>query len=153
MSLPQSLFLDYLSTILPYGIELDAIIDEPKSYPINFLLNYSFHSGKYIYLGETSHTFHPVGGQGLNLCWRDVDSLSNLVSSPLLAKNKFIIPILYSISRIVDVLSISIITDILVRYSRSNITLFYIPRVFVFYILKKYKIIRKIILNLMTNGF
>ena len=152
LSLPKSLFLDYLSTILPSNIEPDTLVDEPKSYPISFLLNYSFHSGKYIYLGETSHAFHPVGGQGLNLCWRDVDCLSNLISSSFLKKNKLLIPFFYSASRFIDVLSISILTDSLVRYSRSNIKIFFIARRFVFFILKKSKIARNLILNLMTNG-
>tara|TARA_Y100001968_G_scaffold242483_1_gene226158 strand:+ start:463 stop:1575 length:1113 start_codon:yes stop_codon:yes gene_type:complete len=152
MSLPKALFLDYLSTILPYGIELDALIDEPRSYPIKFLLNYSFHSGKYIFLGETSHTLHPVGGQGLNLCWRDVDSLTNLISTPFLYNKKLFIPFLYSISRLIDVLSISIFTDCLVRYSRSKISIFYIPRFLIFYILNKSNFARRFIINLMTNG-
>jgi len=152
LNLPKSLFLDYLSTILPDGVEPDTIIDEPKSYPIKFLLNYSFHSGKYIYLGETAHALHPVGGQGLNLCWRDVEYLTNLVKSPIVKYKTFIIPALYSISRLIDVLSISILTDSLVRYSRSNINIFFIPRTFVFYILRKSKILRKFIINIMTNG-
>ena len=150
-NLPQSLFLDYLSTILPYGIQPDTIIDKPKSYPISFLLNYYFHSGKYIFLGESSHTFHPVGGQGLNLCWRDVDALTSLMSSPILS-NKIFIPLLYSLSRMLDVMSISILTDSLVRYSRSNINKFYFPRLFIFLILRNSKFARKIVLSIMTNG-
>ena len=152
LSLPKSFFLDYLSTILPYGIEPDTIIDELKSYPIKFLLNYTFHTGKYIYLGETSHAFHPVAGQGLNLCWRDVDSLTNLIKSPLLKKNKLLIPCLYSCSRFIDVISISFFTDTLVRYSRSDINIFFLLRKFIFFILRKSSIARKIILNIMTNG-
>ena len=152
MSLSNSLFLNYLSTILPYGIEPDAIIEQPRSFPINFLLNYSFFSGKYIFLGETAHKIHPVGGQGLNLCWRDVDCLANLISIPLLKNNHSIIPFIYSLSRLFDVLSISLLTDSLVRYSRINLNILLIPRTFIFYILKKSTFIRKIILNLMTNG-
>ena len=152
MNIPKTLFLDYLSTILPYGIEPDSIIDKPKSFPIKFLLNYSFYSGKYIFLGESSHTFHPVGGQGLNLCWRDVDSLTSIVSSRILKNNKLFIPFLYSISRIFDVLLISFLTDSLVRYSRSNINIYFIPRIFIFFILKNSNIARKFILNIMTNG-
>jgi len=152
ISLPNSLFLDYLSTLLPYGIELDTIIDEPKSFPIKFLLNYSFHSGKYLYVGETAHTIHPVGGQGLNLCWRDVEYLTNIISFPFFKNNKFMIPYVYSISRLFDVVLISILTDFLVRYSRSNINIFFLPRFITFLILKKYKLIRSCILNIMTNG-
>ena len=152
LNLPKSLFLDYLSTILPYGIEPDTIIDEPKSYPIKFLLNYSFHSGKYIYLGETFHAFHPVGGQGLNLCWRDVDCLTNIIKSPILNKNKILIPIIYSFSRFIDVFFISILTDFLVRYSRNNINIFVLLKKVVFLILKRSSITRNFILNIMTNG-
>ena len=152
MTLPRPLFLDYLATILPYGIQPDAIIDDPKAYPIKFILNYNFHTGKYIYLGETSHVVHPAGGQGLNLCWRDVESLTRIISLPLLKKNKFFIPFLYSMSRLIDVLTISIFTDFLVRLSRSNIYIFYIPRNIIFFILKKSKTARKLILNIMTNG-
>ena len=152
ISLSNSNFLDYLSTILPYGIEPDTIIDKPASFPINFILNYSFFSGKYIYLGETAHKFHPVGGQGLNLCWRDVDCLTKLISIPILRKNHSIIPFIYSLSRLLDVLSISILTDTLVRYSRCNFKFFIIPRKFVFFILKKSILLRRFILNVMTNG-
>ncbi len=152
MSLSKSFFLDYLSTILPYGIEPDTIIDEPKSFPINFHLNYTLFSGKYIYLGETAHKIHPVGGQGLNLCWRDVDSLARLISIPFLKNNYFIIPFLYSLTRLVDTLSICLFTDTLVRYSRTDFNIFVLPRKFVFFILKKSDIIRKLILNIMTNG-
>ncbi len=152
MKLPKPLLLDYFSTILPYGLQPDTIIDKPKSYPIKFRLNYSFHNGKYIYLGETFHTFHPVGGQGLNLCWRDVESFTNIISSPIFKNKKLFIPLIYSISRLIDVLSISILTDFLVRYSRSNIMFSFIPRLLTFHFLKKSKFLRKFILNIMTNG-
>ncbi len=152
MTLSKSLFLDYLSTILPYGVEPDTIVDEPRSFPINFVFNYSFFSGKYIYLGESAHKLHPAGGQGLNLCWRDVDCLSKLISIPFLKNNYSFIPIIYSLSRFFDVLIISILTDMLVRYARSNFNLFVLPRTFVFFILRKSSTIRKFILNLMTNG-
>ena len=152
MSLPNSSFLDYLSTILPSSIEPDSIVDEPISFPINFVFNYSFFSGKYIYLGETAHKLHPAGGQGLNLCWRDVDSLTKIISIPFFRKNYSIIPIIYFLSRLIDVLSISFLTDSLVRYSRSNYKIFLLPRIFVFFVLKKSSIFRKFILNLMTNG-
>ena len=152
LSLSKSLFLDYLSTLLPYGIEPDTILDSIKSYPIKFLLNYSFHSGKYIYIGETAHTLHPVGGQGLNLCWRDVDYLTKLISLPLMKKYTFLIPIIYSTIRVFDILLICIFTDSLVRYSRSNSFIFYIPRKIIFFILKNFKIAKRLILNIMTNG-
>jgi 2-octaprenyl-6-methoxyphenol hydroxylase len=151
-SLSKSLFLDYISTILPYGIEPDTIIDEPSYFPINFVFNYSFFSGKYIYVGESAHKVHPVGGQGLNLCWRDVKCLSDIVSIPFFKTNYAIIPFFYSISRFLDVFVISILTDSLVRYSRSNVNIFFIARKLIFLLLRKSSFIRKQVLNLMTNG-
>ena len=50
------------------------------------------------------------------------------------------------------ILSIYILTDSLVRYSRSNHNIFALPRRFVFIVLKNSAIIRKFILNVMTNG-
>tara|TARA_Y100001968_G_scaffold324086_1_gene362781 strand:- start:3026 stop:4138 length:1113 start_codon:yes stop_codon:yes gene_type:complete len=152
MSKSKSSFLDYLSTILPYGIEPDTIVDEIKSFPIHFALNYSFSCGKYIYLGEAAHKIHPVGGQGLNLCWRDVDCLAKILSISILRKNHYIIPHIYSLSRLLDVISISIITDILVRYSRCTFNIFLLPKKLIFLLLNKSTIIRKLILNIMTNG-
>ncbi len=152
MNISSSLFLDYLSTILPYGIEPDTMIDKPMSYPIKFSLNYSFFSGKYIYLGESAHEIHPVGGQCLNLCWRDVDCLANIVSITFLKNNSITIPLIYTLWRFVDVMSISFLTDILVRYSRSNIFILSLPKKFIFLILNKSTIFRKYILNVMSNG-
>ncbi len=152
MGISKSLFLDYLSTILPYGVEPDTIIDEPQHFPINFLFNYSFFAGKYIFLGETAHKFHPVGGQGLNLCWRDVQSLTKITSIPFFKRNYSFIPLIYSLTRFFDVLTISILTDLLVRYSRSNVKIFILPRSIVFHILRKSSKIRRYVLNLMTNG-
>ena len=152
MSLPKSFFLDYLSTVLPYGIEPDTLIDELKSYPINFELNYSFFSGKYIYLGETAHKSHPVVGQDLNLCMKDVYYLTKLITTPFYKKNYTLIPITYSMYRLADVLFISLLIDCLVRYSRSNLKIFTFPRRFIFFIIKHSSIFRTFILNLMING-
>tara|TARA_Y100001968_G_scaffold31865_1_gene24529 strand:- start:31644 stop:32771 length:1128 start_codon:yes stop_codon:yes gene_type:complete len=151
--LSKSLFLDYLAAVLPYGIEPDTIVDEPKYFPINFLLNYTFNSGKYLFLGETAHTLHPVGGQGLNLCWRDVDSLSRIISIPRINKRNQIIPILYTLNRIIDVLIISIVTDTLVRFSRSNNSILNFPKSLIFLFLKNLRFLRRFTLNIMTNGF
>ena len=150
--LSRSSFLDYLSTILPYGIEPDTLIDSPKSFPINIIISYSLFSGKYIYLGEAAHKLHPLGGHDLNLCWRDVECLTKLISTPFLKKNHSLIPITYSLSRSADILSISILTDLLVRYSRTDFKICVLTRRFIFYILKNSTIFRKFILNLMTNG-
>lgn len=152
-NLPNYLFLDYLATILPYGIEPDTLVDEPKSFPIKFLLNYSFFAGKYIFVGESAHVLHPVGGQGLNLCWRDVDSLTNIISRAIIKnKSNNFIPIIYSLSRFIDTICVSFVTDSLVRFSRAKTRLFFIPRSLTFFILKNFSLPRRFILNILTNG-
>lgn len=152
-NLPNYLFLDYLATILPYGIEPDSLVDKPKSFPIQFLINYSFFSGKYIFIGESAHVLHPVGGQGLNLCWRDVNSLTNIVSRSIIEnKANIFIPITYSFSRLLDIICVSLVTDSLVRFSRANSSLFFIPKILTFSILKKFSLVRRFILKILTNG-
>ncbi len=152
-NLPSYLFLDYLATILPYGIEPDMIIDEPKSFPIQFLINYSLFSGKYIFVGESAHVLHPVAGQGLNLCWRDVNTITNIVSISIMRnKSKVFIPIIYSFSRFIDIVCIAFVTDGLVRFSRNNSRVFFIPRQIIFLLLKKFSYFRTFILNILTNG-
>ena len=152
-NLPKYLFLDYLATILPYGIEPDTLVDEPKSFPIQFLVNYSFFSGKYIFIGESAHVLHPVGGQGLNLCWRDVNSLTNIISGSIMnSKANIFIPISYSFSRLIDIICISLITDSLVRFCRANSRLFFIPRTLTFIMLRRVALLRQFVLNIFTNG-
>ena len=151
--LPNYLFLDYLATILPYGIEPDTLVDEPKSFPIKFLINYSLFYGKYIFIGESAHVLHPVGGQGLNLCWRDVTTLTNIISRSILKnKTNIFIPITYSFSRLIDIISISFVADNLVRFSRADSRLFFIPKTLTFYMLKKFSFFRRSILKIFTNG-
>tara|TARA_Y100001968_G_scaffold208139_1_gene191292 strand:- start:1800 stop:2906 length:1107 start_codon:yes stop_codon:yes gene_type:complete len=151
LSLPNSLFLDHLETILPKGIEIDTIVDQRNYFPINFIFNYSFFSGKYIYLGETAHKFHPVCGLSSNLCWRDVHSLTNIISIPIFKNNHSIIPFVYSVSRFVDVFLVSIFTDVLVRYSRTNSNVFNLVKKLVFYFLRRLSLVRKVILNVLTT--
>ena len=64
----------------------------------------------------------------------------------------FIVPLLYSFSRFIDVLLVSLMTDLLVRFSRANISIFYYPRSLIFKILNKSKTLRNLVLNIMTNG-
>ena len=38
-------------------------------------------------VGDSFHTFHPVGGQGLNTCWRDVNSIYDILNNDIKLKN------------------------------------------------------------------
>ena len=78
--LPYSEFLDLIATYLPAEIEVDALITEPQTFPLTLLMSSKL-INKGIYLvGETSHSVHPVAGQGLNLCLRDISDLLTLIT-------------------------------------------------------------------------
>jgi len=42
---------------------------------------------KEVFVGDAFHTFHPVGGQGLNTCWRDVNVIYDILNRELSTKN------------------------------------------------------------------
>jgi 2-octaprenyl-6-methoxyphenol hydroxylase len=73
--LEPAAFLDSLAGVLPEPMQVDALLDAPRAFPVALQLARRFHRGNTVLVGETLHRCHPVGGQGLNLCWRDVDEL------------------------------------------------------------------------------
>jgi 2-octaprenyl-6-methoxyphenol hydroxylase len=69
-----------------------------------------------VLLGESGHRCHPVGGQGLNLCWRDVAVLHRLAqraTAGRLAAGR--LPAAYGLRRWPDLLLTLAATDLLVR--------------------------------------
>lgn len=76
------------------------------------------HRRRGVLIGEAGHRCHPVGGQGLNLCWRDVEGLLQAVNKGGSAQT---IAQRYSVSRWLDVLQVGLATDLLVRlFSNRN---------------------------------
>ena len=116
-------FLDELATVLPRGIEPDLLLDSPRAFPQQWLLANRLSRGRGVLLGEAGHRCHPVGGQGLNLCWRDVATLMNLAErggTPQgLARR-------YGRRRWPDLLMVGLATDLLVRLF-SNRQLWLLP--------------------------
>ncbi|MCX5948262.1 MAG: FAD-dependent monooxygenase [Cyanobacteria bacterium] len=77
-SLPASAFLDRLAGVLPDRFQIEDLFDQPRAYPVELLIAHRLHRNGTLLVGESAHRCHPVGGQGLNLCWRDVAVLHQL---------------------------------------------------------------------------
>ena len=74
---PQA-FSRALAAVLPKPMELMTVLNTPRAFPVGLQLAQRLRQGKVLLLGEAAHCCHPLGGQGLNLCWRDVSCLHAL---------------------------------------------------------------------------
>jgi 2-octaprenyl-6-methoxyphenol hydroxylase len=115
-SLDPVAFLEALAGVLPNAIQVDALLDRPRAYPVALELARHLHRGSALLVGETAHRCHPVGGQGLNLCWRDVAELRRQalrVSRGRLSPRR--LGSAYALRRWGDLLITLLATDLLVR--------------------------------------
>ncbi len=121
--LSTSSFLDQLATVLPYGIEPDSLIDIPRVFPLRLSIASKLSKGNKLLIGESAHRCHPVGGQGLNLCWRDINELLHLIKKIKKRKLKISrLPFYYSIKRYPDIISVGLLTHLLILlFSSDNI--------------------------------
>lgn len=71
-TLGETAFLEALGGALPPGLEVSHLVEPPASFPVACRLASRLSRGRAVLCGESGHRCHPVGGQGLNLCWRDV---------------------------------------------------------------------------------
>ncbi|WP_288246332.1 FAD-dependent monooxygenase [uncultured Prochlorococcus sp.] len=151
----KNFLMDNLSTILPDKFKLDQIIGEFNIFPVSLSLNLPvLNLKKLVFVGDAFHTFHPVGGQGLNTCWRDVNTIYDLFNKKnAITKMQLILfKFKYFSSRILDIIVTIFITDSLISiFANRNIFLFPI-RKFSFLLLNKFLITRKLVLNQMTKS-
>ncbi|WP_320674575.1 FAD-dependent monooxygenase [Prochlorococcus sp. MIT 1341] len=151
--LPAAIFLDKLACVLPYGFEPDILLDSPAAFPIQFSMALGLGSRNRFLVGESAHRFHPVGGQGLNLCWRDVHTFTELIESYNNGKiRRSSILGKYSRARLFDVLSVGLLTDLLVRIYSSRNFAAKVFRLFVIITLNRVALIRRLLLHFMTDG-
>ena len=147
--------MDNLSTILPNEFKLDQIIGEFNIFPVSLSLNLPvLNFKKLVFVGDAFHTFHPVGGQGLNTCWRDVNTIYDLFNkSTAINKMQLILfKFKYVSRRILDIFITILITDLLISiFANRNVFLFPI-RKFSFLLLNKFLFTRKLVLNQMTKS-
>ena len=152
-SLGDAAFLDALAGALPDQLQPDALLDDPRAFPVSLLLARRQHRGRTVLLGESGHRCHPVGGQGLNLCWRDVAQLHRLarrVQSGRLAVER--LPAAYGRRRWPDLLLTLLATDLLVRVFSNRAPLLLPLRRFVLLLLAHLAPLRQLSLAAMTHG-
>ena len=151
----KNFLMDNLSTILPDYFKLDQIVGEVNLFPVSLSINLSiFDSKKLLFVGDSFHTFHPVGGQGLNTCWRDVNNIFDILNeNSFVNKNNLkFFKFKYYLSRFIDIFFTLVITDSLITFF-ANRNFILIPiRKISFKLLNKFLIIRKILINQMTKS-
>ena len=151
----KSFLLDNLSTLVPEYFELDQINSEINIFPVTLSLCLPiFNFRKEVLVGDSFHTFHPVGGQGLNTCWRDVNDIYDIFHRDFSKNNNSlnVFKYKYYLKRFLDIFSTILVTDSLIKcFANKNILLLPL-RKFSFILLNNFIFIRKIILNYMTKS-
>ena len=145
--------LSALDAILPEGVNGVQLLDEPGAFPLELSLAPRLHRGSLLLVGESGHRCHPVGGQGLNLCWRDVSDLLNLTAA--VRRGEMAFPSLarrYSRCRRFDLLGVLLSTDLLIRFFSNHNPLLMPFRRVALVMLKRISWIRRLSLSAMTDG-
>ena len=151
--LSPAAFLDRLAPVLPEGLQPDALLDQPRAFPVALLLARRLSRGRTVLVGESAHRCHPVGGQGLNLCWRDVAALHRLarrVSAGRLRPEQ--LPRRYGRQRWPDLLLTLLSTDLLVRLFSNRSPLLLPLRRLALALLARVAPLRRLCLGVMTEG-
>jgi 2-octaprenyl-6-methoxyphenol hydroxylase len=115
-TLGDTAFLDALVGPLPELLQPEVLFDQPRCFTVTLQLAQRLHRGNTVLVGDSAHRCHPVGGQGLNLGWRDVETLLDLAekaSAGRLAPRR--LGAAYGRRRWPDVLLTLALTDLLVR--------------------------------------
>jgi 2-octaprenyl-6-methoxyphenol hydroxylase len=146
-------FLDQLAAALPDELQPDALLEAPRTFPVALELAPRLHRGRAVLIGESAHRCHPVGGQGLNLCWRDVEVLHRLA---LRAAQGRLRPgrlgAAYGRRRWPDLLLTLLATDLLVRLFSNRQPLLLPARRLALALLAGSEPVRRLALGVMTHG-
>lgn len=145
--------LEQLAAVLPAGIRPTVLLDQPGAFPLQLSLAPQLHRAKLLLVGESGHRCHPVGGQGLNLCWRDVSDLLDLtVSKAASGSLPSTLGRLYSWRRRPDLISVLLSTDLLIRLFSNRQPLILPIRLLIIKLLAKARWLRRVSLSAMTDG-
>jgi 2-octaprenyl-6-methoxyphenol hydroxylase len=152
-TLGEAAFLDALAGALPSGLEPDRLLDRPRAFPVDLLLARRLQQPGLVLVGESAHRCHPVGGQGLNLCWRDVAELhrqARRVAGGRLRPAR--LPAAYARRRWPDLLLTLAATDLLMRlFSNRSRPMLPLRRLGLG-LLQRCEPLRRLSLAVMTDG-
>lgn len=152
-SLGDAAFLDALAGALPDQLQPDALLDDPRAFPVALLLARRLQRGRTVLVGESGHRCHPVGGQGLNLCWRDVAQLHRLARRVRAGRLRLEgLPAAYARRRWADLLLTLLATDLLVRVFSNRAPLLLPLRRLALTLLSRLAPLRQLSLAAMTHG-
>jgi 2-octaprenyl-6-methoxyphenol hydroxylase len=139
--------------VLPDPLEPDGLRDQPRAFPVGLRLARRLSRGTTVLVGESGHRCHPVGGQGLNLCWRDVAVLHRLAvraASGTLPPHR--LAAAYGRRRWPDLLLVLLSTDLLVRLHSNRHPLLLPLRSTALALLAASRPLRRLVLGVMTDG-
>ena len=152
-NLSDGAFLELLAGVLPASLELDGLLDAPRCFPVALELAARLRRGSTLLVGESAHRCHPVGGQGLNLCWRDVAELHRLaalVRCGRLPPER--LAAAYARRRWPDLLLTLLFTDLMVRLFSNRLPVLLPLRRAALAGLERWQGLRRLSLALMSEG-
>jgi len=152
-SLDPVAFLDSLSAALPEPLQAEVLLDQPRAFPVAIEWAWPLRRRQLVLVGEAAHRSHPVGGQGLNLCWRDVAALQVLagqVQAGSLGLRQ--LPGHYARRRWLDIGLVLLATDALVRVFSNRQPLLLPLRPLAMLLLGRSAWLRAVSLSAMSDG-
>ncbi len=83
LALGKDGFIDELQ--LRFGVELGEVTPDGKvfSYPLTSVLAHSYVGSRFALIGDAAHGIHPIAGQGVNLGYRGVAALAQILDEAL----------------------------------------------------------------------
>jgi 2-octaprenyl-6-methoxyphenol hydroxylase len=152
-TLSPAAFLDALAPVLPAEVEVVTLEEGARVFPVQMQLAQRLRRGRTLLLGETAHRCHPVGGQGLNLSWRDVAVLHRLAQRERAGRLSLDrLPAAYARRRWLDLCLTLMITDALVRIFSNRHPLLLALRKPAVVALGRAPWLRRCLLGVMTHG-
>jgi 2-octaprenyl-6-methoxyphenol hydroxylase len=152
-ALEPAAFLDALSAALPEQLQAEVLLDRPRAFPVALDWAWPLQRKGVVLVGEAAHRSHPVGGQGLNLCWRDVAVLQQLAARAASGRLPLRqLPRRYAARRWLDIALVLLATDALVRLFSNRQPLLLPLRRLALALLGRFSWLRAVSLSAMSDG-